>query len=166
MAILDQWTLDFVSNSLEQTVRLGVRMGELLEPGDILCLSGDLGAGKTSLARGIGRGWGTALRVTSPTFTIVNEYPRPRDGRILYHLDCYRLDSLADVVTAGVEDILAAEGVLMIEWPERVLDILPEDRVWIVMSYVSDTRRKLHIKAVGERSQAVLDDFRRSAFGV
>jgi tRNA threonylcarbamoyladenosine biosynthesis protein TsaE len=166
MAILDQWTLDFVSNSLEQTVRLGVRMGELLEPGDILCLSGDLGAGKTSLARGIGRGWGTALRVTSPTFTIVNEYPRPRDGRILYHLDCYRLDSLADVVTAGVEDILAAEGVLMIEWPERVLDILPEDRVWIVMSYVSDTRRKLHIKAVGERSQAVLDAFRRSAFGV
>lgn len=166
MAILDQWTLDFVSNSLEQTVRLGVRLGELLEPGDILCLSGDLGAGKTSLARGIGRGWGTALRVTSPTFTIVNEYPRPRDGRILYHLDCYRLDSLADVVTAGVEDILAAEGVLMIEWPERVLDILPEDRVWIVMSYVSDTRRKLHIKAVGERSQAVLDDFRRSAFGV
>jgi tRNA threonylcarbamoyladenosine biosynthesis protein TsaE len=125
-----------------------------------------LGAGKTSLARGIGRGWGTALRVTSPTFTIVNEYPRPRDGRILYHLDCYRLDSLADVVTAGVEDILAAEGVLMIEWPERVLDILPEDRVWIVMSYVSDTRRKLHIKAVGERSQAVLDAFRRSAFGV
>ncbi|HEX6386596.1 MAG TPA: tRNA (adenosine(37)-N6)-threonylcarbamoyltransferase complex ATPase subunit type 1 TsaE, partial [Anaerolineae bacterium] len=83
MAILDKWTLDFVSNSVEQTVRLGVRLGELLQGRDLLCLSGELGVGKTALARGVGRGWGTALRVTSPTFVLVNEYPRVSDGRIL-----------------------------------------------------------------------------------
>ena len=91
MAILDRWTIDFVSSSVEQTTRLGVRLGELLQIHDLVCLSGDLGAGKTALARGIGRGWGSGLRVTSPTFTLVNEYPRLADGRVLYHIDCYRL---------------------------------------------------------------------------
>jgi tRNA threonylcarbamoyladenosine biosynthesis protein TsaE len=67
MAILDKWTIDFVSSSVEQTLRLGVRLGELLQPGDLLCLSGELGAGKTVMARGVGRGWGTAVRITSPT---------------------------------------------------------------------------------------------------
>jgi tRNA threonylcarbamoyladenosine biosynthesis protein TsaE len=73
VAILDEKTLDFVSISYEQTVRLGVRLGELLFPGDLICLAGDLGSGKTALAQGIGRGWGTTCRITSPTFTIVNE---------------------------------------------------------------------------------------------
>ena len=95
MAILDERTLDFTSNGVEQTVRLGVRLGGMLEPGDTLCLSGDLGAGKTAFARGIGRGWGTAVRVTSPTFTLVNQYPR-YDNLILDHIDCYRLESSED----------------------------------------------------------------------
>ena len=80
MAILDKWTLDFVSSRVEQTVRLGVRLGELLAPYDLLCLAGELGMGKTVLARGVARGWGTAVRVTSPSFTLVNEYPRAKDG--------------------------------------------------------------------------------------
>ena len=165
MAILDQRTLDFVSSSEEQTVRLGVRLGELLEPNDIICLFGELGAGKTALARGIGRGWGTAYRVTSPTYTIINEYPRSHDGRILYHLDCYRLESEADAETIGFEDILMAGGALMIEWPNNIEWLLPENKISIEMSYVSETRRKLHIKAEGERSEALLDEFRKSAFG-
>jgi tRNA threonylcarbamoyladenosine biosynthesis protein TsaE len=166
MPILDRWTLDFVSNSVEQTVRLGLRLGELLQPGDTLCLYGNLGAGKTAVARGIGRGWGTAHRVTSPTFTLVNEYPRLRDGRILYHVDCYRLESAADVWTVGLEDILADRQTMMIEWPERLVHLLPADRLEIHLAYLNETRRTLRFAATGPRSAELLADFKRSAFGV
>jgi tRNA threonylcarbamoyladenosine biosynthesis protein TsaE len=166
MAILDKWTLDFVSSSVEQTVRLGVRLGELLQPIDLICLSGELGTGKTALARGIGRGWGTALRITSPTFTLVNEYPRQHDGRILYHLDCYRLENQADLMTVGFEDILEGDDAVMVEWPERIETLLPNDRLWVTLSHISETRRKLHITATDERSQVLLEAFKKSAFGV
>ncbi len=174
MAILDSQSLDFVSSSVEQTVRLGVRLGELLQVGDVLCLSGDLGAGKTALARGVGRGWGTSLRVTSPTFTLINEYPRAKDGRILYHVDCYRLEATdetgearaGDWITTGLEDMLYGGATLMIEWPERILSHLPEDRLWIMLRYVNETRRGLRLGASGTRSAQLLQEFRRNAFGV
>lgn len=166
MAILDKWTVDFISNTVEQTVRLGVRLGELLEPNDVLCLAGELGAGKTALARGVGRGWGTSLRITSPTFTLVNEYPRLKDGRILYHLDCYRLETAVDIYTVGIDDILDGDGAVMIEWPERIETILPKDRLWIQLEYISNTRRSLRLTAAGDRSAQLLDDFKHSAFGI
>ena len=166
MAILDRWTIDFVSSSVEQTTRLGVRLGELLQLHDLVCLSGELGAGKTALAQGIGRGWGTGLRVTSPTFTLINEYPRLADGRILYHVDCYRLEETADQLTVGLDDVLDGDGAVMIEWPERIEPMLPEDRLWIALSYVSETRRKLRMTATAERSAELLDAFKKSAFGV
>ncbi|MCL4869374.1 MAG: tRNA (adenosine(37)-N6)-threonylcarbamoyltransferase complex ATPase subunit type 1 TsaE [Anaerolineae bacterium] len=174
MAILDDKSLDFVSSSVEQTVRLGVRLGELLQLGDVVCLSGDLGAGKTAMARGIGRGWGTSLRITSPTFTLVNEYPRARDGLVLYHLDCYRLAlaaangeaATAEWVTAGFETLLEDGVTLMVEWPERILSHLPADRLWIQLRYVNETRRGLRFSASGSRSEQLLQEFRRNAFGV
>lgn len=167
MPILNQWTLEFISNSVEQTERLGVRLGQLLHPGNVLCLSGELGAGKTAMARGVGRGWGSALRVTSPTYTLINEYPRLHDGRILYHLDCYRLESEEDIETVGFEDIFAdGDGVIMIEWPERIDALLPADRLWIQLEHLSETRRTLHIEAHGERSAALLEQFKQNAFGV
>ncbi len=165
MAILDKWTLDFISNSVEQTLRLGVRLGELLQPGDLVCLSGELGSGKTVVARGAGRGWGTAVRVTSPTFTLVNAYPRSVDGRILYHVDCYRLETQADAITTGLEDILAGDGALMIEWPERIESMLSDDRFTISLAYESETRRRLRFQARGERSTQLFEAFKQSAFG-
>lgn len=166
MAILDERTLDFVSTSVAQTERLGIRLGELLEPSDMVCLSGELGAGKTALARGVGRGWGTPLRVTSPTFIMVNEYPRPRDGSILYHIDCYRLERAADIATVGLEDILDDGSAVIIEWPEHIVDLLPVDRLWITMTYDSPTRRRMRMSANGPRSTVLLVDFRKNAFGV
>jgi tRNA threonylcarbamoyladenosine biosynthesis protein TsaE len=166
MTILDERSLDFISTSVEQTIRLGVRLGELLRVGDCLCLSGELGTGKTALAQGIGRGWGAGMRVTSPTFTLVNEYPRLRDGRLLYHIDCYRLESPGEVVTAGVSDILEDRGAIMIEWAERIQDILPESRLWIDLRHVSETRRGLRFQADGERPLDLLNQFRKSAFGL
>ncbi len=166
MAILDKWTLDFVSSNEAQTVRLGVRLGELLQAHDVLCLAGELGMGKTAMARGVGRGWGTAVRVTSPSFTLVNEYPRARDGRILHHIDCYRLESEADAYTVGLEDIFDGDGAVMVEWPERIQPWLPSDRLWITLDYLSETRRGLRFMASGDRSAALLEDFKQSAFGV
>jgi tRNA threonylcarbamoyladenosine biosynthesis protein TsaE len=166
MAILDERTLDFFSTSPEQTERLGVRLGELLHVGDCICLAGELGTGKTTLARGIARGWGTAARVTSPTFTLVNEYPRLRDGAVLYHVDSYRLSGEGDLVTAGLEDVLDSAGAVMIEWPERLEALLPEDRLWISLRYIHETRRGLRMSASGERPLTLLNAFKRSAFGL
>src|SRR5512142_504182 len=90
MPILDARTLEFFSRSPEQTRRLGMRLGGLLQPGDLICLSGDLGAGKTTLVQGVAQGWGTLDPVSSPTFVLVNEYRRPDSSR-LYHLDAYRM---------------------------------------------------------------------------
>ena len=166
MAILDEKTIDFISTNVDQTIRLGVRLGELLEVGDLVCLAGELGTGKTAMAQGIGRGWGAGRRVTSPSFTLVNEYPRLRDDRILYHIDCYRLETAADIVTAGLADIIAGQGAIMIEWPEHIEALLPTDRLWIEIRYQSDTRRGLRMKATGDRSTKLLKQFRQSAFGI
>ena len=165
MAILDDRTLDFMSHSETQTVRLGVRLGELLQPFDLLCLSGDLGAGKTVLARGIGRGWGSGVRVTSPTYTLVNEYPRLQDGMILYHIDAYRLNSWGDVVTMGLEDLLDERGAMMIEWAGNVVDFLPASRLNIQLSYNNETKRNIRLTADGNRAEELLKMFKRSAFG-
>jgi tRNA threonylcarbamoyladenosine biosynthesis protein TsaE len=166
MPILDQWTLDFVSNSLEQTERLGLRLGQLLQPFDLLCLSGDLGAGKTAMARGIGRGWGTTVRVTSPSFALINEYPRAGDGRILYHIDCYRLEGLQDAESVGLEDVLEGNGAVMIEWPERIESWIPPNHLWIELAHLTETRRQVTIEARGDRAKELMTQFKQSAFGV
>ena len=166
MPILDHQTLDFVSNSAAQTERLGVRLGELLQPGDLICLAGDLGAGKTCLARGVSRGWGAARSATSPTFTLINEYPRAVDNLPLFHLDCYRLQKPEEAIHIGLDDILDQRGVVMIEWPERIEPVLPADRLWINLRWTAATKRGLRWQASGQRFVELLADFRLSAFGV
>ncbi len=165
MAILTGNILDFISHSEAQTLRLGVRLGELLKARDLICLIGELGAGKTLFAKGVGRGWGAAALVTSPSFTLVNQYPRLSDGALLTHVDCYRLESWQDVVTAGLEDILESDAALMIEWADKIDAMLPADRLTIQLWYHSDTKRGLRIIAAGERSEELLRSFKSSAFG-
>ncbi|MFN8452055.1 MAG: tRNA (adenosine(37)-N6)-threonylcarbamoyltransferase complex ATPase subunit type 1 TsaE [Anaerolineae bacterium] len=125
MPILREGELDLISHSAEQTRRLGARLGALLQPGDVVCLSGDLGAGKTAFAAGIGAGWGAKVPVTSPTFNLVHEHERDGDGQILYHLDCYRIHTAADALTIGLDDILSGNGPVVIEWPEHIEAALP-----------------------------------------
>ena len=118
--------LSVVTRSQPQTVAVGCALGECLAEGDVLVLTGDLGAGKTQLTKGMAAGLGITDDVTSPTFTIVNEYP----GRIpLYHFDMYRLadsDALFDI---GWEDYLAGGGVCAVEWSEQVEDALPPESI-------------------------------------
>src|SRR5678816_240785 len=115
-----QFMAILISHSPEETVAIGEEWGRAAQRGWVIGLSGDLGAGKTQLVKGIARGLGSAARVHSPTFTLLNEYD---DGRLpLFHLDLYRLDSRADVITAGLEDYLIRPGgVTVVEWIERWL---------------------------------------------
>ena len=165
MAILKKNTVEFASNSVSQTERLGVRLGQLLSGSELICLKGDLGTGKTAFARGIARGWGSSVRVTSPTFTLINEYPRVGDGEILYHCDCYRLSGLEVLETTGLQDLLDREELLMIEWPERIAQWLPSERLEIEIMFINNTRRMLRFSAFGGHAEGLINVFKRQAFG-
>ena len=109
---------EFMSHSPEETESLGESWGRAAQPGWVIALSGDLGAGKTQLVKGIARGLGVTARVHSPTFTLVNEYT---GGRLqLFHLDLYRLETRAQILSAGLEEYLQPAGVAVIEWAERL----------------------------------------------
>ncbi len=164
MPILDERSLEFLSHSAEQTQRLGVRLGELLEPEHFLCLAGDLGAGKTTLAQGIGRGWGALDPVTSPTFVLINEYRRA-DDQVLYHIDAFRLSGPEEAEGLGLEDLFDDQGPVIIEWPERIEPLLPEARLWIQLSWEDESRRHLQITAQGPGYEGLLRAFRKAAFG-
>src|SRR5471030_235214 len=110
----------FISHRPADTESLGEKFGRMAERGLVIALSGDLGAGKTQLVKGLARGLGISARVHSPTFTLVNEYG---GGRLkLFHLDLYRLETPAQILSAGVEEFLSPDGVSVIEWAERIAD--------------------------------------------
>jgi len=164
MPILDDHTLEFFSRSPEQTRRVGMRLGGMLKAEDVICLQGELGAGKTTLVQGLAQGWGSLDAVSSPTFILVNVYRRPDENR-LFHLDAYRLESTPEAEELDLDTMLA-QGPLVIEWPERLESILPEKRLWIALDYMTEEHRKLAIKAQGERYDDLLADLRQSVFGV
>ena len=139
-------TKEYTTAGEEQTEALGVRLGQLLQPGAVIAYTGDLGAGKTAFTRGIARGLGIGDRVTSPTFAIVNEY---EGGRLpLFHFDMYRLTSSDELFDIGWEDYLSRGGVCAVEWSENVMDALPEDTVWVRIAREGDTGRSITIKGV------------------
>jgi tRNA threonylcarbamoyladenosine biosynthesis protein TsaE len=164
MPILDAHALEFFSRSPEQTRRLGMRLGALLKPGDLVCLQGNLGAGKTTLVQGMAQGWGALDPVSSPTFVLVNAYRRPNAGQF-FHFDAYRIDSPAEAEELDMDSLLD-EGPLVVEWPERVNAILPPERLWAWLEYESEEHRALRFSAVGKRHQALLDMLRRELYGV
>ena len=162
-------TLDFVSHSTTQTQRIGSRLGEMLQAGDVVLLQGPLGSGKTLLTQGIAQGLGITDYVTSPSFTLINEY-RTRDcgGRLpLYHVDLYRLaDATGEAIAMGTEEYLYGDGVCVVEWAERAPDILPAQHLLIRLSFVSDSKRGVYMIPHGERYLNLLREFKRRAFGV
>ena len=167
--ILDEHTLEFVSRSPDQTQRLGARLGALLRGGDVVCLEGTLGSGKTCLAQGIGRGYGVGQTLISPTFVLVREYKCAGDTVRLYHIDLYRISGVDEALSLGMDEFLGDErAVCVIEWAERARPLMPSERLWVRLDFAGradQTRRALYFRAQGERHTALLQEFRRAAFG-
>ena len=168
MPILDEHTLDLISHSADQTRRFGARLGALLQAGDLICLEGNLGAGKTCLAQGVGTGMGIAEPVTSPSFTLVAEYESSLQALPLYHIDLYRLDAPVDEALGfGLDDYLLGDGVCLVEWADRIRSVLPRERLWITLRHLDPpSKRSIVMEATGRRYDDLLRLFRQSAFGV
>ena len=133
-----------ISRSEADTERAGEALSRGLKPGSVVAMYGDLGAGKTAFVRGMARGMGISCRVSSPTFTIVNEYAG--NGRELLHFDLYRLGSADELLDIGWDDYLARGAVCAVEWSENAEDIFDGSEVTVSITKTSDTEREIEIK--------------------
>ncbi|MHB8134147.1 MAG: tRNA (adenosine(37)-N6)-threonylcarbamoyltransferase complex ATPase subunit type 1 TsaE [Anaerolineaceae bacterium] len=163
MPILDPNSVEFFSKSSDQTKRLGSRLGSSLNIGDVICLSGNLGSGKTTFVQGMANGWGSLDLVTSPTFVIINQY-RKADGGILHHMDAYRLSGAIDAIDLDMDQIIST-GALVIEWPELIRSALPQNYLWIDLTWVDEFQRRIVFTAKGIHYKEILNEFRKKTFG-
>jgi tRNA threonylcarbamoyladenosine biosynthesis protein TsaE len=148
----------FISHSPEETESLGEQLGRVARHGLVIALTGELGAGKTQLVKGIARGLGSAARVHSPTFTLVNEYG---GGRLkLFHLDLYRLETAGQILSAGIEEFLEPDGVAVVEWAERIFaSEHPTSNIQHPTSKCENVR-KVQIEILNETERKIIyDDF-------
>jgi tRNA threonylcarbamoyladenosine biosynthesis protein TsaE len=164
MPILDDSSLEFISHSSDQTRRVGMRLGALLNSGDVVHLVGELGAGKTTLVQGISSGWGSSDQVTSPSFVLVNIYRRV-DGERLYHLDAYRLNNIREAQELDILNFIE-NGPLVVEWANNIREALPENHLLVTFDLVGNDQRDLLFTAQGEPYQELLDRFRTHVYGV
>ena len=164
MPILNKESLEFISRSVDHTRRMGMRLGRLLQKGDLICLVGELASGKTTLVQGITNGWGSLDRATSPTFVLVNVYRHP-NGEQLFHMDAYRLSGNSEAIDLDL-DAMLEKGPLVIEWADRIAGALPDDHLDIHFSYVDVGQRDLIFNAVGQHSQELLTTLRQQIYGV
>ena len=140
-----------------------MRLGAALQAGDVICLQGDLGAGKTTFVQGVALGWGSQDAVSSPTFIIVNVYRRGDEAR-LFHMDAYRLDSTPEAEELDLEWMLG-QGALLIEWPERMEDLIPGEHLWIQFGHINEEEREMKFKSVGDRHADLMGMLRQPGDG-
>ncbi len=135
------------TTSVDQTRAMARDLAALAQPGDLLLLAGDLGAGKTAFAQGFGAGLGVTEPITSPTFTLAQQY----DGRLrMHHVDVYRLDQMAEVLDLGLSELLDDEGVVLIEWGDAILPALPNDYLEVRLTFgAGDDERLVSLQRVG-----------------
>ena len=154
---MEEKTLTITTESDQETIRVGQETGRLLLEGDVIGLVGELGSGKTWLTKGIALGLGVNPKtiVTSPSFTLVNEY----EGRVgLFHIDVYRLGSLGEVLSAGIEETIHSGQVAVLEWADRWPEILPEHTLMVRLLIVDDHRRTIILSGRHARSIGILDN--------
>jgi len=146
--------LKLISDSREQTLEMGRLIGEILERGDVVALIGELGSGKTCLTQGLAKGLGVEenVPVVSPTFTLINEYP----GKIpLIHLDVYRLSGPRDLEDMGYEEYFEGGGIIVIEWAEKIRDILPAKTLFVGMRYIDENTREMILEGPGDKIRKI-----------
>ena len=142
-------THQIISHSPEETLRLGAFLGKHLTNGTVIALSGELGCGKTCLTQGIARGLQVPedIYVTSPTYTLVNEYP----GRLrLFHVDLYRIGDIVELDEIGLDEIMNSDDITVIEWAEKMIEMLPKERLFILISFLDNRTRKFHLSGTGQ----------------
>lgn len=150
---------EYLLPNREATLRFGYQLGSLLQAGDIIALSGDLGAGKTTLTQAIAQGMGITEQINSPTFALIHEHYHTLP---LFHADVYRLESPDDLYDLGFEELLTRKGVVVVEWAERIASVLPKERLSISLQILSELEveepaRLAQIEAVGDRGIALLN---------
>ncbi|MFS0865363.1 tRNA (adenosine(37)-N6)-threonylcarbamoyltransferase complex ATPase subunit type 1 TsaE [Fredinandcohnia sp. 179-A 10B2 NHS] len=139
---------ELVTNSPDETLNFSLRLAEKLQPGDVITLEGDLGAGKTTFTKGLAKGLGITRTVNSPTFTIIKEY----QGRLpLYHMDVYRLENSDEDL--GFDEYFEGDGVTVVEWAHLIEEQLPNERLIISIEHQGDTSRKISVTPFGARYQ-------------
>jgi tRNA threonylcarbamoyladenosine biosynthesis protein TsaE len=165
MPILAPHAFEFFSHSPEQTRRVGIRLGTLLQKSQTVLLTGNLGSGKTTLVQGIVQGWGSPDLVTSPSFVLMNEYRHPDRG-IIFHVDAYRLDSQRpfDLEVLDLDRVLT-EGILLVEWADRIEDQLPREHLLVEMFYLNPDQRHLIITPKGKAYQTITKKMQQALFG-
>ena len=133
--------MKLVSESPDQTLEIAKEFSNRVKEGDIICLRGDLGAGKTQFVRGFVEGFGfSGNEVSSPTFTVINEYC---GDLCIYHFDCYRLEHFSEAVEIGAEEYMYGDGITIIEWPDKISELLPNDSVNITIQVISENKREI-----------------------
>lgn len=137
----------FITKNQEETIAVGEKLGKLLKPGDVVLLTGDLSAGKTTFTKGIGKAIGVKKIINSPTFTIVKEYRG--DEFTLYHLDLYRLDGLNQ--DFDLEEYIQSDGICVIEWPYQVKELIPDEYIKVSLKLTGESNRNIEITFVGDR---------------
>lgn len=147
-------------NGLEETKEFGIKLGEILAGGDIVCLNGDLGAGKTTLTKSIGLGLGVTDYITSPTFTLINEYR----GRLpVYHFDVYRLENVDELYDLGFDEYFYGKGVSIIEWAEKIEKLLPKERIVLnIEKGIDIDERRINITGYGNRYIEILKELEKN----
>jgi tRNA threonylcarbamoyladenosine biosynthesis protein TsaE len=179
-------TLDIISHSSAQTQRLGMRLGELVRGGELLLLEGSLGTGKTTFTQGLARGIGITEVISSPTFTLLKEYPghpgptaqreqaqatlqhqqqeRHQVGPALYHFDLYRLDDPEEILDLGFEDYFFGNGVCVVEWADKAELLWPAEHLRLRMKIMSETKRGLLFTATGLHYCELLQQFQKNTY--
>ena len=135
--------MTFTTHSPEETIELGIKIGERLRKGDVIAMQGTLAAGKTTIIKGIARALGISETITSPTFCLISEY---RGKMPLYHMDVYRLEGADDFVSLGTDDMIYGDGVSVIEWSEKIMSELPEKTIILRITPNDDGSRLIEIE--------------------
>lgn len=137
-------------------------MGSMLTRGDVIALAGELGTGKTTLVRGMAQGMGIeATEVASPSFTLVNVYEGPLP---LYHIDLYRLENEGELLDIDYEEYIRGDGVVIIEWADRIPQAVPPNSLWIHVRYLDAERREIAFQAQSDRSEKIVEELRRRVY--
>lgn len=155
-------TVEITSRTPQETEQIGSFLGSMLAKGDIIALSGELGTGKTTLVRGLARGIGLEEgEVASPSFTLVNEYEGPLR---LFHIDLYRLEDEKELLGIDYEEYIKGEGVVVIEWADRIPRAVPRDALWITLRYLGAECRQIVLQAQGDRYKAMIEELQRKVY--